>query len=159
LATKAHFSSNCASRVWGGKSDEFVVELAGVAPGEEAEAYDGVLVDLDQAAGLADATALGEVLQDGKGLVFGESAIKQGSPLAFREACFTGATAEQEALVGAVAQGHREVAVAAFAVVGAVRVEAAEARKVIHDRPSLVQAKRHPREQPARGFVGETLPG
>jgi hypothetical protein len=126
---------------------------------EEAVADDGVLIDLDQAAGLADTTALGEVLQDGNGLVFGESAIKKRSPFAFREACFTGATAEQAALVAAIAHGHGKVAVAAFAVVGAVRVETAEVRKIIHDSPSLVQTKRQPREQPTRGFVGETLPG
>jgi hypothetical protein len=122
------------------------VELASVAARQKAEAYDGVLVDLDQAAGLADATAFGEVLQDGKGLGFGKSAIKERSPLAFREACFAGATTEEAALVGSVAHGHGKVAVAAFAVIGAVRIEAAEARQVIHDRASLVQATRHPRE-------------
>ena len=40
LATKAHFSSNWTSRVRGGKSDHLVVEVAGVLPGDSAQAAD-----------------------------------------------------------------------------------------------------------------------
>ena len=40
LATKAHFSSNWASRVLGGKSDEFVVKVAGVQASHSAQTAD-----------------------------------------------------------------------------------------------------------------------
>jgi hypothetical protein len=70
LATNDHFSSNWTSRVLGGKSHEFVVELLGVLAGQQAVADDRVPVHPDQAAGLADADPLGDVLQDGHDLVF-----------------------------------------------------------------------------------------
>jgi hypothetical protein len=68
LATNDHFASNWTSRVAGGKSHEFVVELLGVLASQQAIADDRVSVHPDQAAGLADAHALGDVLQDGHDL-------------------------------------------------------------------------------------------
>jgi hypothetical protein len=64
LATKDHFSSNWTSRVRGGKSDQLVVEVAGVLAGEHAQAADGASVHLAEPTGLAHAAALGDVLQD-----------------------------------------------------------------------------------------------
>jgi hypothetical protein len=140
LATKAHFSSNWTSRVRGGKGHEFVVELLGVVAGAGAEAGDGVAVDADEAAGLADADALGDVGQDrGRG-VGGEAGVEQGGAFAFGEAGPAGATAKQAApAVGAVAGGDGEVVVAAFAIVRASFVLAAEGGEVVH-------AGRSPRE-------------
>src|SRR6266567_8902276 len=56
LPTKDHFSSNCTSRVFGGKSHDLVVDVLGVLAGDRGEAHRRVLVDADEAAGLADAT-------------------------------------------------------------------------------------------------------
>jgi hypothetical protein len=131
-------SSNCASRVCGGKSHELVVELAGVAAGQEAVADHGVLIDLDEAAGLADAAALGEMFQDREGFVVGESALEQWGAFAFGEACLAGLAAEEATLLTPLAHGDGEVAVATFAVIGAAGVETAEARQIVHERPSLV---------------------
>src|SRR3954470_19791634 len=64
LATKAHFSSNWTSRVRGGKHDQLVVEVAGVFPGDPAQAADGAAIHLAEPSGLADAAPLGDVLQD-----------------------------------------------------------------------------------------------
>jgi hypothetical protein len=71
LPTKDHFSSSWSLVVEGGKARQLVVELAGVAAGEPGEAGDGVLTDADQAGGLADAAAVGEVAEDGEGLLRG----------------------------------------------------------------------------------------
>jgi hypothetical protein len=65
LATKAHFSSNWTSRVRGGKHDQFVVEIASVFSGQSAVAADRVAVHLAEPPSLADATPLGNVLQNG----------------------------------------------------------------------------------------------
>ena len=81
LATKAHFSSNWASRVRGGNGDQFVVEPPGVLAGDPAVAGDGVAVHLAEPAGLADAAALGDVLQDRLDLLGGSRAPNRGVPL------------------------------------------------------------------------------
>jgi hypothetical protein len=131
LATKDHFSSNCTSRVRGGKSHEFVVELLGVVAGHQGVAADGVLADADQPTGLADADAFGEVSEEGGGLVGAEPGVKQGSALALGEAGFTAAAVKEAALVWAVAGADGKVAAVALAVGGAVGVEAAEAAEVV----------------------------
>ncbi len=133
LATNAHFSSNWASRVFGGKSHELVVEVAGVRAGPSAQAADGGAVHLAEPAGLADAAPLGDVLQDRFGLAGWEPGVEQGGPLALGETGLAGAAAEHAAgLVGAVATGHRQVSRAPLAVVGAVGIQAAEPREVVH---------------------------
>src|SRR5579862_974509 len=131
LPTKAHFSSNWTSRVRGGNGYQFVVQSAGVLAGQEAVADDGVLVDADQAAGLADAAPLGDVVQDGDDLVLRESGVEQGRPLAFGEAGLAGAAGEHAALLRAVAEADAEVAPSPLAVVGAVGVLTAEAGQVL----------------------------
>jgi hypothetical protein len=137
LPTKAHFSSNWTSRVRGGKSHEGVVELLGVVASPGAEAGDGVAMDADQAAGLADADAFGDVGQDRDGGVGREAGIEERGAFAFGEARPTGAAAQHAALpLGAVAGGDSEVAVAAFAIVGAAFVVAAESGEVVHDSQS-----------------------
>src|SRR5580658_10777494 len=45
LPTKDHFSSNCTSRVLGGKSHEFIVDSLGVLAGDYRQANHGILVD------------------------------------------------------------------------------------------------------------------
>src|SRR5947199_6813728 len=81
LATKDHFSSNCTSRVCGGKSHEFVVELLGVPAGRQGQADHGILVNAGQATGLADADPFLEVGQGVHDFGIGESAVEQGGAL------------------------------------------------------------------------------
>src|SRR5262249_1580142 len=127
LATKDHFSSNCASRVWGGKSHALVVDLLGLLTSHEGQPYYRVLVHSDQATGLANATTLLQMLQDRKGLVLGKFGAVQGGALAFREALLAGATGQDTTiLVGAIAKADAEVVEAAATVVGAARVLATE---------------------------------
>jgi hypothetical protein len=64
LAANAHFWSNWTSRVLGGEREELVVGLPRVLAGRPAVAPGGVAIQLAGPAGLADATALGDVLQD-----------------------------------------------------------------------------------------------
>jgi len=113
------------------------VELLGVFAGPTAVAQDRVLVDAHQPAGLANADALGDVLEQGHRLVFRELGAEQGSALALGEAGLAGAAAEHAAAAGAVAGGDGEVAQTAAAVVGASGVLAAEAAQVVRQRPSL----------------------
>jgi hypothetical protein len=131
LPTKAHFSSNWTSRVRGGNGYQFVVESAGVFAGQQAVTDNGVLVDADQTAGLADAAPLGDVVQDRDDLAVRQSGVEQGRTLAFGEASLAGAAGEQAATLRAVAEADAEVSQTPLAVVGARRVLAAEASEVI----------------------------
>jgi hypothetical protein len=118
------------------------VEVVGVAAGLPGQADAGVLVHPRQATGLADADTFVEVVQDGEGCRLGQAAVEQGGPLAFAEAVLAGAAGETAPLLGrAVAEGDPEVAVAPLAVVGTVRVLAAEVLEVIHSaaHPNKVQ--------------------
>src|SRR5437588_5548554 len=134
LVTKDHFSSNCTSRVLGGKSHNFVVDILGVFPGDHREAYHRVLVDAHQAAGLPHPATLLEVLQDRQSLVRGELATVQGGPLAFTKAVLAGAAGQDTAvLVGSVAKAHTQMVEAALAVVGALLVLTAEVFQVVHE--------------------------
>src|SRR5262249_50767492 len=100
-------------------------------------ADDGVLVHADQAAGLADADALGDVLQDGHDLVLRELGAEQRGALALREARLAGPAAQQAPPLRAVAHGSRQVAFAALAVVGALGILATEGTQVVRFSPSL----------------------
>ena len=123
--------------VEGGKAHQLVVELAGVVAGAQGEAIDGVLADADQAGGLADATAVGEVGKDGEELVGAESGAEQGRALAVREAGAAGGAVEQAVLlVTAVAHTNGELPGVTLAVVAAVGVEAAEAAEVVQGSAS-----------------------
>jgi hypothetical protein len=99
--------------------------------GAEAVADDGVLADADEASGLADAYALGDVLQKRDGYLIGEAGVEQGGALALGESRLAGLAVEEATLLLAVAAANGEVAKAAFAEVGARRVLAAKARQVV----------------------------
>ena len=102
--------------------------------GGAGQADDGVAMDADEPSGLADAVALGQVLQDRDGDRLGEMAAVQRSALAFGEAGPAGVAVElAELLVLAVAAADREVAGVASARVGTVGILAAEACKVVHE--------------------------
>jgi hypothetical protein len=106
-----------------------VAGLAGVAGHR-------VAVDPHQAFGLADATPLLEVLEDGGGLLPGQMRTEQGGASAFGEAIAAGAASEEaDRGVLAVATGDGEVFAAADAVIGTSGIQAAESREVIHGPP------------------------
>jgi hypothetical protein len=107
------------------------VELAGVVAGQGSQADDGVLVDADQAGGLADAAALGQVVQDGEGLVLGETAVEQGGAGPLGEAVLATAAGEDAAWLGAVAESDAQVVRLALAVGGTLGVGAAKAGQVV----------------------------
>jgi hypothetical protein len=90
-------------------------------------------VDLDQASGLSDAAALGEVLEHGARLLVGEVGMEQGRALALGEAILAGLAVEQtDVVVLAVAGADGEVSGVASAVGGAIGILAAEACEVVH---------------------------
>jgi hypothetical protein len=143
LATKDHFSSNWTSRVFGGKSHEFLVQIAGVIAGDPAQATDGASIHLAEPAGLADAAPLGDVLQDRFDLLRGQPSVEQGRPLPLREAGLAGPTAEHTPLLArAVSAGHGEISGPPLAMFGAVRIQAAEAREVVHRAAPSVRSSR-----------------
>jgi hypothetical protein len=135
LATNDHFSSNWTSRVRGGKSHALVVDVLGLAAGDQSQPDHGVFVDPDQAAGLADATTFLEMLEDGQGFVVAQFTAVQGRAFAFGEAALTGATGQNAAVfVGTIAESDAQISEATAAVVGAARVLAAEGFQVVHQR-------------------------
>src|SRR5262249_53976695 len=92
-----------------------------------------VAVHLHEPFGLTDATPLVQVSQDRDGLSRGDVGAVQGGPLAFGEPRLAGA-APQEAILppGPVVAVPGERGPAPDAVVGAVRVQAAETGEVVH---------------------------
>jgi hypothetical protein len=97
------------------------------------QASDDVGIDADQASGAANATALVEVLEHGKGCFLGEMAVEQGRAFAFGEAVLAGLTVEQpDVVLLAVAGADREVTVVTGAVQCAHRVLTTEACEVVH---------------------------
>jgi hypothetical protein len=99
--------------------------------GTQAIANHRVFADAQQATGLADAAALGEMVQDGDGFVVTQAGVEQRGALAFGEAGLAGFAVEQAALLPAIACADGEIAVAAFAVVGTVGVLAAEGVEIL----------------------------
>jgi hypothetical protein len=91
------------------------VSVVGVIAGGAGQPDDGVAMDADEAPGLSDAVALGEVMEDGMGLLVGHPAVKQRGALSFGEAGLAGPTVEQpDVVVLAVAVADGQVAGAAF---------------------------------------------
>jgi len=91
-------------------------------------------MDIDQASGLPDAAAFGEVVEDGACFLVGHAAIEQRGALALREAGLAGVAIEQsDVVVLAVASADGEVSGAASPVGGTVGILAAEAREIIHN--------------------------
>jgi hypothetical protein len=83
-------------------------------------------------AGLADAAALGDVLQDRLDLLRREPGIEPGRARALGEPGLAGAAAEHASgLTGPVAAGQGQVSGAPLALVGAVTIPAAEAGEVV----------------------------
>jgi hypothetical protein len=118
--------------VVGGKGDRLVVQPLGVGAGQAAEAGDGVGVAAGEPAGLAAAAAVGDVGQDGLGLLRRQAGVEQRRALALREAGRAGAAVGQAALVGAVAGAGGQVAGPAPPVVRAIRLEATETAEAVH---------------------------
>src|SRR5215207_10072855 len=138
LPTNAHFSSNWASTVLGGKGDQLVVEFGGVIAGPSGVACDGVGVDAGETSGIAGADPLGHVSQDRSHLLRRQPRVEQGRALALGEAGLAGTTPEHAAgLAGSVARGDGEVAVPTLAQIGAGRVQTTERTQVVHDPPPL----------------------
>jgi len=106
-----------------------VASLAGVAG-------HGVAVDADEPLGLADPAALGDVFQHGRGLLRGQVGMEQWGALAFGKPMATGPTAEEaNRVVFPIMSADREIFSAPETLIGALRIQAAEAREVIHGPP------------------------
>jgi hypothetical protein len=127
LATYDHFSSNCSSVVRGGEGDQLVVGRHGVVAGLAGIAGHGIAVDPHQPFGLANAAPLGDVFEEGRGLVLGQMGTEQRGALAFGGAIAAGAASEEaDRGVLAVAAGDGEVFTAPDAMIGASGIQAAE---------------------------------
>jgi len=106
-----------------------IAGLAGVAG-------HGIAVDADEPLGLADSAALGDVLQHGRRLLPGQMRAEEWGPLALGEAIAAGATAEEsDRAVLAVVAADGEVFPCPDPMVGALGIQAAEPREIIHGPP------------------------
>ena len=133
LPTKAHFSSNWTSRVFGGKSDQFVMKVVGVLPGDSAQATDRATIDLAKSSGLSDATPFGDVFQDRLKSLWRKPGVEVRRPLPLGKTGLANAAPEHSPfLLGAVATGHGQISSASFSMFRATGIEAAESRKVVH---------------------------
>jgi hypothetical protein len=119
------------------------VDIVGVLTRHQGQTDDRILVDLDQATGLSDATILLEMVQHGNGLVVGEFAAVQSRALAFREALLTGPAGQDTGgFVGAVGEADPQVVQAPTAEVGAFGVQAAEVFQVVHSSFGLPRRRK-----------------
>jgi hypothetical protein len=110
---------------------------------------DGIAMDADEASGLSNAVALGEVMEHGAGLGVGEPAVEQRGALALGEAGLAGVAVKQaDVVVLAVAITDGEVSGVASPVGGAVGVLAAESREIIH----VSESSRHSGSIDVEGF-------
>src|SRR5512143_3718267 len=108
------------------------MSVAGVCSGSLGQADDRIAVDVDQASGLSDAAAFGEVVEHGAGLRLGQVGMEQGRALAFGEAILAGVAVEQpDGVLRAIARADREVSGVPSAVEGAIGFLAAEAREIV----------------------------
>ena len=106
--------------------------MGGIAGGF-GQSDDGIAMDPDEAFGLTDAVALGEVMEHGTSLLVGESAIEQRCSLALGEAGLAGVAVEQtDMILLAVAVADGEVAGPSSAVEGAIGILATEAGEIVH---------------------------
>jgi hypothetical protein len=111
--------------------------------GQPTQAADGTTIHLAEPAGLADAAPLGDMLQDRLGALGREPGVEEGRPLPLGEADLAGTAPEQAArLVGTVVAGHGQVSGPPLAMFGAVGIQAAEARQVVHGSGSPVRSSR-----------------
>jgi hypothetical protein len=90
-------------------------------------------MDADEAPGLPDAVGLGEVMEDGTGLLVGHPAVEKRGALPLGEAGLAGlAIPQADVVVLAVAVADREVAGIALPVPRTFGVLAAEEGEVVH---------------------------
>ena len=109
------------------------MSVAGVSSGQFRQADDGIAVDVEEASGLSDAAAFGEVLEYGAGLLLGQVGVEKRRALALGEAILAGVAVEQpDVVLFAVAAAYGEVSGVASAVKGAMGILAAEACEVVH---------------------------
>jgi hypothetical protein len=104
--------------------------------GQQGQSCDGILTDPHQSGGLADAAAVGEVLQDRQHLVVRELGVEQRGALELGEAGLAGVAVQQPVLGLAEMAADREVTGAPSAVERAVGILAAEAGEVIRGHGS-----------------------
>jgi hypothetical protein len=130
------------------------MSVVGMVASSSGQADDGVAMDTNEAAGLSDAVALGEVMEHGLGLLVGHAVLEQWRPLAFGEAGLAGVAVEQsDVVVLAVAIADGEVSGPASPVGRAVGILAAEAREIIHNDV----ASQHAGWVSVQGFGSELL--
>jgi hypothetical protein len=108
------------------------MSVAGVSSGQFRQADDGIAVDVEEASGLSDAAALGEMLEHGAGLLLGQVGVEKRRALALGEAILAGVAVEQpDVVLFAVAAAYGEVSGVASAVKGAIGILAAEVCEVV----------------------------
>ena len=114
--------------------------------GDDGQTHDRVLVDADQATGLAHAATLLQMAEDGARFVVGQFGTILRLAFAFRGAFLAGATGENAPLfVGAMAETDTRIVEAALAVVGTSRVLATEGSQgapFLPAQPSTASAAR-----------------
>jgi len=110
---------------------------------DPAQAADGAAIDFTEPSSLADAAPLGDVLQDRFDFLQRESGVEEWCSLPLGESRLASLTAKHASgLLRAVSAGHGQISGPAFAVFRALRIQAAEAREVVHGAAPPVRSSR-----------------
>jgi hypothetical protein len=116
------------------------VEFFGMLTRQHAVADHGIFVHADQAAGFSHPTSFVDVGQNRNDGLFGQDGAKERGSFAFRETGLASRAIKHAPLfVGAIAIANGQVASAAFAVRGALRVLTTEPGQVVHGLPSVAK--------------------
>jgi hypothetical protein len=100
---------------------------------QQAKADHRILVHADQSARLPHPTTFRDVVQQSHDFVFGQTAVEQGRAFPFGKAFLTGSAAQKPPPLGSIMTGHRQIAVATLAMIGAVDILTTKPAEVIHD--------------------------
>ena len=117
----------------GGKPHEFVVEILGMPAGDPTITSDGVGIHLAKPTGLPNAAAIGNVLEHRLDLLGRKPSIAQRRPLPLGKPSLARATSKHpSSLLGSVTMRHSQISDPPLAIVGALGIQAAEAREIVH---------------------------
>lgn len=104
---------------------------------------DGAAIDLAEPTRLSDAAPFGDMLQDRFDLLRRQSRVEEWRHFALGESGLASLEAEHASgLLGTISAGHRQISGHTLAMFEALRIQAAEARELVHGAAPPMRSSR-----------------